>query len=197
MTDSITIFGDIHGNLPALEAVFEDMAARGLENLYCLGDLVGYGTFPERSCQLDPPAGYPDDHGQLRSGRRQRQRRLRLRLQSRDRPGARRTIDCVVECPHDRRKQGVLAGAPGAHSGAVGRLARAAGAWQPAQSQRVHVRRSPGRLFRAAARRGGRRRDRLRAHAPALSQDAAERTPDRQCRAASASPKITIRVPAT
>ncbi len=44
--NSITIFGDIHGNLPALEAVFRDMEARGLTNLYCLGDLVGYGTFP-------------------------------------------------------------------------------------------------------------------------------------------------------
>lgn len=42
----ITIFGDIHANLPALEAVFADMAARSLNNLYCLGDLVGYGTFP-------------------------------------------------------------------------------------------------------------------------------------------------------
>ena len=41
------IFGDIHGNLPALEAVFADINERGLtENLYCLGDLVGYGTFP-------------------------------------------------------------------------------------------------------------------------------------------------------
>ncbi len=45
--DQITIFGDIHANLPALEAVFADMAAHGLDNhLYCLGDLVGYGTFP-------------------------------------------------------------------------------------------------------------------------------------------------------
>ena len=45
--DQITVFGDIHANLPALEAVFADMAARGLDgNLYCLGDLVGYGTFP-------------------------------------------------------------------------------------------------------------------------------------------------------
>jgi putative phosphoesterase len=43
---SITIFGDIHANLPALEAVFADMDARGLNNRYCLGDLVGYGTFP-------------------------------------------------------------------------------------------------------------------------------------------------------
>ncbi|MFN8373663.1 MAG: metallophosphoesterase family protein [Anaerolineae bacterium] len=43
---SVTIFGDIHANLPALEAVFHDMEARQLDNLYCLGDLVGYGTFP-------------------------------------------------------------------------------------------------------------------------------------------------------
>jgi len=42
----ITIFGDIHGNLPALDAVFADIDKRELEHLYCLGDLVGYGTFP-------------------------------------------------------------------------------------------------------------------------------------------------------
>ncbi len=45
--DPITIFGDIHGNLAALEAVFADMETRNADqNLYCLGDLVGYGTFP-------------------------------------------------------------------------------------------------------------------------------------------------------
>lgn len=43
---SVTIFGDIHANLPALEAVFRDVEARQLDKLYCLGDLVGYGTFP-------------------------------------------------------------------------------------------------------------------------------------------------------
>jgi putative phosphoesterase len=42
----ITIFGDIHANLPALEAVWQDMEERGLDNRYCLGDLVGYGTYP-------------------------------------------------------------------------------------------------------------------------------------------------------
>jgi putative phosphoesterase len=46
--NQITVFGDIHANLPALEAVFTDMEERGLTaNLYCLGDLVGYGTFPD------------------------------------------------------------------------------------------------------------------------------------------------------
>lgn len=42
----VTIFGDIHANLPALESVVVDMDQRSLENRYCLGDLVGYGTFP-------------------------------------------------------------------------------------------------------------------------------------------------------
>jgi len=43
---SVTIFGDIHGNLPALEAVLTDIEAHDPTLLYCLGDLVGYGTFP-------------------------------------------------------------------------------------------------------------------------------------------------------
>lgn len=44
--DTITVFGDIHANWPALEAVIADMHARALTPDYCLGDLVGYGTFP-------------------------------------------------------------------------------------------------------------------------------------------------------
>lgn len=46
MAEQITIFGDIHGNLAALEAVFADIDRRRLGDCYCLGDLVGYGTFP-------------------------------------------------------------------------------------------------------------------------------------------------------
>jgi putative phosphoesterase len=42
----IGIFGDIHGNLPALEAVLADLKARHLDRVYCLGDLVGYGASP-------------------------------------------------------------------------------------------------------------------------------------------------------
>ena len=44
--NQITVFGDIHANLPALDAIFADMEERGLKDLYCLGDLVGYGTSP-------------------------------------------------------------------------------------------------------------------------------------------------------
>jgi putative phosphoesterase len=45
--ERITVFGDIHGNLPALQALFADIQQRELDDhLYCLGDLVGYGVFP-------------------------------------------------------------------------------------------------------------------------------------------------------
>lgn len=66
--NSITIFGDIHGNLPALEAVFRDMDARGLANLYCLGDLVGYGTFPNEVVELIRARGIPTLMGNYDQG---------------------------------------------------------------------------------------------------------------------------------
>jgi predicted phosphodiesterase len=49
--DRVAIFSDIHANLPALEAVMADMDERGLPDRYCLGDLVGYATFPNEVIQ--------------------------------------------------------------------------------------------------------------------------------------------------
>ena len=57
----ITIYGDIHANLPALEAVYSDMHRRNLENRLCLGDLVGYGTFPDEVMELVRQSGDPND----------------------------------------------------------------------------------------------------------------------------------------
>jgi putative phosphoesterase len=42
----IAILSDIHGNLPALEAVFAHVADQRPDRVYCLGDLVGYGASP-------------------------------------------------------------------------------------------------------------------------------------------------------
>jgi putative phosphoesterase len=42
----IALISDVHGNLPALQAVLEDIRAREVEAVYCLGDLVGYGPDP-------------------------------------------------------------------------------------------------------------------------------------------------------
>jgi diadenosine tetraphosphatase ApaH/serine/threonine PP2A family protein phosphatase len=43
---------DIHGNSPALEAVFADIRGRGIEEIWCGGDMVGYGPEPERCIEL-------------------------------------------------------------------------------------------------------------------------------------------------
>ena len=41
------LLSDIHGNLPALDAVLRDIATRGpLDGVYHLGDLVGYAPWP-------------------------------------------------------------------------------------------------------------------------------------------------------
>jgi len=40
------IISDIHGNLEALQAVLEDIDAQGVDAIFCLGDVVGYGPNP-------------------------------------------------------------------------------------------------------------------------------------------------------
>jgi len=40
------VFGDIHGNLEALEAVVADAKRLGAERYVCVGDIVGYGANP-------------------------------------------------------------------------------------------------------------------------------------------------------
>ena len=46
----IGIVSDIHSNLPALEAVLQDMGA--VDRLLCLGDFVGYGPWPNECVDL-------------------------------------------------------------------------------------------------------------------------------------------------
>lgn len=46
------IISDIHGNLPALEAVLDDIASRGITEVYCLGDLVGKGPSSDLAVDL-------------------------------------------------------------------------------------------------------------------------------------------------
>ena len=42
----VAVISDIHANLHALEAVLEAIDANPPDNLWCLGDLVGYGPRP-------------------------------------------------------------------------------------------------------------------------------------------------------
>jgi diadenosine tetraphosphatase ApaH/serine/threonine PP2A family protein phosphatase len=43
---------DIHANLPALEAVLTAIEAIGAEEIWCLGDVVGYGAEPDQCADL-------------------------------------------------------------------------------------------------------------------------------------------------
>jgi predicted phosphodiesterase len=47
----IALFSDIHANLPALKAFFEDVDGRHPDAIYCLGDLVGYNIWPNEVIQ--------------------------------------------------------------------------------------------------------------------------------------------------
>lgn len=43
---------DIHANLEALEAVFEDIEGQNIDEVICLGDIVGYGANPNECSDL-------------------------------------------------------------------------------------------------------------------------------------------------
>ena len=51
------IISDIHGNLAAFETVLEDIRRQGIEEIYCLGDIIGYGPDP-RAC-IELARGFP------------------------------------------------------------------------------------------------------------------------------------------
>ena len=48
----VAVLSDIHANRPALEAVLEAIGETGAEELWCLGDLVGYGAQPDGCTEL-------------------------------------------------------------------------------------------------------------------------------------------------
>lgn len=54
----IAVLSDIHGNLEALEAVSEDLANCEVDEVICLGDLVGYGPDPEGVVRTVIKLGY-------------------------------------------------------------------------------------------------------------------------------------------
>ena len=48
----IAILSDIHANYHALDAVLAEVDAEGVDELWCLGDTVGYGPRPNRCCAV-------------------------------------------------------------------------------------------------------------------------------------------------
>jgi diadenosine tetraphosphatase ApaH/serine/threonine PP2A family protein phosphatase len=48
----VAVISDIHGNLHALEAVLADIVRESPDEVWCLGDVVGYGPRPNECCEL-------------------------------------------------------------------------------------------------------------------------------------------------
>ena len=47
----IALFGGVYSNYLVLEALLDDAKKRGVQRLYCLGDLGAFGPFPDRVCE--------------------------------------------------------------------------------------------------------------------------------------------------
>jgi len=48
----IAVISDIHGNWHAFEAVLDDVKQEGVDEIWCLGDIVGYGPQPNRCVEV-------------------------------------------------------------------------------------------------------------------------------------------------
>jgi len=48
----VAVVSDIHGNYHALEAVLAEVSGEAPDELWCLGDVVGYGPAPNACCAL-------------------------------------------------------------------------------------------------------------------------------------------------
>lgn len=48
----LALISDIHSNLEALTAVLADIRSKGISDVYCLGDVVGYGPNPRECIDL-------------------------------------------------------------------------------------------------------------------------------------------------
>ena len=48
----IALFGDIHANLEALEAVLADASQQGVSDYVCTGDVVGYNADPAACLEI-------------------------------------------------------------------------------------------------------------------------------------------------
>jgi diadenosine tetraphosphatase ApaH/serine/threonine PP2A family protein phosphatase len=50
MPARVAVISDVHANLAALEAVLAAVEAEGVDEVWCLGDTVGYGPRPNECC---------------------------------------------------------------------------------------------------------------------------------------------------
>jgi len=112
------IISDIHGNLEGLEAVLADVKAQDISEIYCLGDIVGYGPNPRECIDLIIPCRFcllgNHDQGALfdpegfNAGAERAIFWTRKMLETGDRAGNPRRCDFLGELPRVRREDGFL-----------------------------------------------------------------------------------------
>ncbi|HKQ58394.1 MAG TPA: metallophosphoesterase family protein [Candidatus Eisenbacteria bacterium] len=59
MATRLAVFGGVYSNHVALHAVFDDIAGRGADLAWCVGDLGGFGPHPDRSAGMLRASGLP------------------------------------------------------------------------------------------------------------------------------------------
>jgi putative phosphoesterase len=64
----IAVLGDLHGNVAATAAVLAAIDAEAPDAVVCLGDLVGYGAFPNETAALIQERGIPTIMGNYDDG---------------------------------------------------------------------------------------------------------------------------------
>ena len=179
--DKVAVITDIHGNLPALKAVLANIDERGIERIFCGGDLVGYGPHPNEVCALIAARNIPTIYGNY------------------DYAIARDEEDCgcAYVTQHDRDLGQLSVDWTLANTSAESKQLHARAAVRPAlprrfrgrpprsrlapQSQRVPVRGQAGAPVRAPRRRRERLRARVRPHPQTLGARV-RRRPVRQLR---------------
>jgi predicted phosphodiesterase len=75
------VLADIHGNAPALEAVLANLARHDVDEVLVLGDLVGYGAFPNDCVRVIAGLGAPTvagNHDLIALGRLSEDRCIRV-----------------------------------------------------------------------------------------------------------------------
>ena len=61
--ERVAVITDIHANLAALEATLQWIDEEGIQQIYCGGDLVGYGAYPNEVCALIEARAIPTIYG--------------------------------------------------------------------------------------------------------------------------------------
>lgn len=64
----IAFFSDIHSNLPALEEVLAHIEKQKVDATFCLGDLVGYGPYPNEVIETITSRKIPTIMGNCEDG---------------------------------------------------------------------------------------------------------------------------------